>query len=188
MRWLLIFAVIAGATTASRADVFAFNDVAGFETCLQLDHVIVTVRTADGTQTRFLSEIEIQLRCIDAAVRLAAPIKSKDTLMRYVDAVKRLSAAVNALPLIDLVVGRSTAACNDIELYEVLMRALERPSSVASGYIKRAKPIVVRCLKDSTFRKDFLDELASSNKHLAANACDIALEQKLVKSCKGSRP
>ncbi len=188
MRWILIFAVVAGAATESHANAFAFTDLDGFEDCLQLDYLIETVRTPNGTQTRELGVGEIQARCIQAAAQLLAPVKSKDALMSYVDAVKRLSAQENALPLIDLVIARSLPACDDSEVYDVLIRVLEWPNSRGDAYIKRAKPIVKRCLKDKAFRSDFLEELASSNKQLAAHACDIALEEKLVKSCKGSKP
>jgi hypothetical protein len=38
-------------------------------------------------------------------------------------------------------------------------------------------------LKDAEFRKDFVDELPSHDKNLAAAACEILTAQKLVTSC-----
>jgi hypothetical protein len=46
---------------------------------------------------------------------------------------------------------------------------------------------VKRCLKDGEFKKDFLEEKDSSDSYLAANACTILLEEKLVKSCKETK-
>ena len=187
VRWILLAAFVVASVREARADVFAFRDLDGFERCLSLDHLVVTEKTGSGSQTRLLGPIEIQPRCIDAAARLLASEKSKATVMSYVDAIKRLSAAENSIDLIDLVVKLSLPACDDSEVYDVIARVLERPAS-SGGYVARAKPIIKRCLKDAAFRKDFLEELGSDNKYLAANACDIAREEKLVKSCKGSKP
>jgi hypothetical protein len=46
---------------------------------------------------------------------------------------------------------------------------------------------VKRCLKDKEFRKDFLEEQDSSDANISANACQILLEEKLVKSCKAAK-
>jgi hypothetical protein len=181
-------AVLAAMTAQARADAFEFKDVAGFETCLQLEDLVETVNTADGSQIRFLTELEIQGRCIDSAGRLLSGTKNKDTIMHFVDAVKRLSAPVNSLALIDLVVRLSPPACDDIEVYEVFASALELPDELAGNYLARAKPIVARCLKDKAFRKDFVEELHSRKTHLAAHACDILQNEKIVNSCKGTKP
>lgn len=188
MKLLMIVVVLAAMTTRVHADAFEFSDVEGFEGCMQLDHLVETVRTGNGSQTRFLSEIEIQIKCIAAASQLLARAKKKDAIMPFIGAVKRLSAPVNALPLIDLVTRVSLPSCDDSENYDVLAAALELPGEPGGGYVARAKPIVVRCLKDKAFQKDLIDELGSREKNLAAHACDILLEQKLVKSCKGSKP
>jgi hypothetical protein len=181
-------AVLAAMTTQVRADVFEFKDLDGFESCLQLDELVVTVKTASGSQTRLLNNLEIQGRCIDSAVQLLAGTKDKDTVMGFADAVKRLSAPENSLGLIDLAVRISPPSCNDLEVYSVLASALERPDQLAASYVARAKPIVARCLKDKSFRKDFVEELHSRDKYLAAHACDILLQEKIVSSCKGTKP
>ena len=180
--------MLAVMTAQARADVLEVKDLDGFETCLQLDELLVTVKTATGSQTRLLGNPEIQPRCIASAVQLLAGTKDQHTVLSFVDAVKRLSAPGNALELVDLVVRRSPAACNDTEVYDVLTSALERPDELAGNAIVRARPVVARCLKDKAFRKDFLEEIDSSNRHLAAHACDILRQEKLVTSCKGSKP
>ncbi len=184
MRYLLIVMVVVGTATA-RADAFAFKDIEGFEKCLQLDHLVESVTTPDGVQSRFLAPLEIQLRCIEAAEKLLAPAKNKDKLMSFVGAVKRLSAPENSLGLVSLVVDLAVASCNDSEIYDVLVRALEHNGD---AYVVRSTAIVKRCLKDKAFRKDFTDELASSDTNLAAHACEILRDEKLVTSCKRSKP
>jgi hypothetical protein len=185
MKLLVIVGVLAGTATESRADVFAFKDLDGFKECLVLDHLVETVKTGTGKQTRLLGPAEIQPRCIDAAVTLLAVSKSKDLVMSFVAAVGQLSARENALGLVSLVVDQSVTACNDMAAYEVLLKALEHS---ADSYVTRSKAIVTRCLKDNAFRKDFVEELANSDAHIAAHACDILQDAKLVKTCKRSQP
>ncbi len=152
MKWILSTAILAALITQAHADAFTFMDLDGFEACLQLDEMVMTEKTADGSQSRFLSEVEIQGRCIASATRLLATTKNKDTIMPFIDATKRLSAPVNALPLIDLAVRVSPPSCNDSEIYAVLASALELPDDLGN-YATRAKPTVARCLKDKTFQK-----------------------------------
>jgi hypothetical protein len=187
MKLMISAALLAAMAPRAHADVFELRNLEDFETCMQLDELLVTEETADGRQSRFLSEVEIQQRCIASATRLLATAKKKDVIMPFIDATKRLSAPVNALPLIDLAVGVSLSSCNNSEIYDALAAALDLPSGTGT-YLARAKPIVVRCLKDKTFQKDFTEELGSHDKNLAAHTCDVLLEQKLVKSCKGSKP
>jgi hypothetical protein len=168
--------------------VFAFKDLDGFEKCLQTDHLVEKVNTDKGSQTRYLSQVEIQIRCVESAVKVLAPAKSKDTDLDFIGAVKRLSAPENALDLISVLVDHTITGCNDIAAYEVLTRSLARPKDTSkSSYFTKAKTIVKRCLKDKDFKTDFMDEQTSENGHLGANACEILLEEKLVKSCKGTK-
>lgn len=187
MKLLTSAAIVAAMAAHAHADAFELKNLEGFETCMQLDEMVVTEETADGSQSRFLSEVEIQVRCVASATRLLATAKKKDAIVPFIAATKRLSAPVNALPLVDLAVRVSLTSCNDNEIYDVLAAALELPSDFGS-YVARTKPIVARCLKDKAFQKDFTDELGSHNKTLSAHACDVLLEQKLIVSCKGSKP
>lgn len=183
--WLLVILLL-GASRPARADVFAFKDLDGYEKCMQLDHLVETVNTDKGSQTRMLGEHEIQLRCIESAVKLLSASKNKDLMMDFVKATKRLSAPVNALDLISVLVDTSVVACNEMAVYEVLTRALSLPKD-EKYYLTRVRSVVKRCLKDKDFRKDFLEEQDSSDANVSANACQILLEEKLVKSCKAAK-
>ncbi len=178
-------AIIAGSVATARADVFAFKDLDGFEKCMTLDHLVESTNTDSGAQHRLLGPREIQPRCVEAAVKLLAPTKNKDLMFEFVKATKRLSAPVQALPLIGLLVDTSLPTCNEIENYEVIMRPLDDPPDRWS--YPRAKSIIKRCLKDNAFKKDFLEEQDSESGHRGANACQILLEEKLVKACKGGK-
>jgi hypothetical protein len=175
-----------GTSRAARADVFAFKDLDGFERCMQLDHLVEKVTTGKGEQARLLSPGEIQLRCIEAAVKLVSATKNKDLMLDFVKATKRLGPPENSLDLIGVLVDTSVAACNDLAVYEVFTRALAYPRD-NRFYLPRARAIVKRCLKDKDFRKDFLEEQDSSDTNVAANACQILLDEKLVKSCKAGK-
>jgi hypothetical protein len=182
--WVVALASLVAAD--AYADAFAFKDAAGFEKCMQLDHLIEHVKTADGAQTRVLGPDEIQPRCIDAAVKLIARTKDKALASECVAITKRETAPVMALELIGALVDLSLPACNAMAAYEVLMQPLssghedDRAAATATAIIKR-------CLKDKDFKKDFLDERASGDEARARNACRILLEEKLVKSCKGGK-
>ena len=185
MRIHLVGLVLAASTVTARADVFAFKDLDGFEKCMQLDHLVETVKTANGSQTRVLRPDEIQERCVAAAVPVLQQAKSKDMAMDFVKATRRLSAPVNALDLIGVLADLSIASCNDIEVYGILMMPLDNEPG---KYLTKDKPVIKRCLKDKDFVKDFLEEKDSYKEHRAQNACQILLEEKLVKSCKGGKP
>lgn len=184
----LALLVVAGTGAEAYGDVFAFSDVEGFERCLATDHLIETVKTQKGEQTRVLGPAEIQVRCVDAAVKLLAGNKDKDTLMSFLETAKRGTAQENAIGLAGLLADASLPACNDMALYEVLLKALSHPKAAgSSSYFARARGVVKRCLKDPDFKKDFLEEKDSSDSYVAANACAILLEEKLVKTCKGGK-
>lgn len=115
-------------------------------------------------------------------MKLVSASKNKDLMMDFVKATKRLTAPENALDLIGVLVDTSIAACNDIAVYEVFTKALSYPKD-NTFYLPRVRSVMKRCLKD----KDFLEEQDNSNAHVAANACQILLEDQLVKSCKGGK-
>jgi hypothetical protein len=182
----LALVVLLGSVTSARADVFAFKDLDGFEKCMQLDHLIEKIATDKGSQTRVLGSAEIQLRCIESAVKLLTGSKNKDVMMDFVKSTRRLSAPENALDIISVLADSAVTACNDIEVYEVLNRGLAH-SKGDDFYVKKARIGVKKCLKDKDYRKDFLEEKDNANADLAANACQILLEEKLVKACKGAK-
>ncbi len=174
---------LVGAMGTARADVFEIKDQESFEKCLATDHLLETVNTAKGTQSKVLDPIEIQMRCIAGGVKLVAAKKDKALALEFVETAKRMTAHVNALDLVSALVDISLPACNELAGYTVVTRALSFPSDSGTLY-PRAKSIVKRCLKDKDYKKDFLEEIDSSDALVAANSCQILLGEKLVKSCK----
>jgi hypothetical protein len=182
----LILAVLGAAAAPARAwaDAFAFKDVGGFERCMRLDHLVETVHTDDGAQTRWLDPGEIQQRCIDAAMKLLASSKKPDAIIPYVKVVSRVSAPENAIGLGGLAAAAAPAACNDLAIYEAAIAGLAHDDD---PYVERAKALARPCLKDAEFRKDFNDELKNGDPHVRAHACDVLVAARLVKSCAGSK-
>ena len=182
--WIAAFALLVLARSA-RADVFDVKNLDGFEACLDLDHLIETINTPDGEQTRILGPLEIQPRCVEAAAHLLAGAKRADVVMPFILAGKRGTAWENTLPLIEVVTRISPQTCDHAEVYDVIARSLERPDG---KLVVHAKAIASACVKDAAFRKDLVDELGSHEGHLAEHACDILIDTRLVKACKGSKP
>jgi hypothetical protein len=180
----LVAILVSLACGVAHADVFAFKDLAGYEKCMSLDHLVETVMTDTGAQTRFLSHEEVQVRCIDSAVKLLSGTKSTDLMLEFVKSTRRLAAPQAAPELAEVLVDATLTGCNDIVVYEVLLAGLSADDRV---FLPRARLIAKRCLRDATFKKDFLDEKDNADARIAANACQILAEEKLVKSCKGSK-
>ncbi len=175
--------VLAGmASTAHAEDIFAFKDLEGYEKCLSQDHLVETTNTKDGNQKRLLSQGEIQAKCVDAAVKLLSQTKKKDQIGEFIKSTKRLSAWESSLDLINLLVDVSLPDCNEMAYYEVMTKALSAPRD-HNPYFTKSKTVVKKCLKDKTFKSDFLEEKDSENSYLSDNACQILLEEKLVKAC-----
>jgi len=179
----VVLVAIALAPLPARADAFVFSDLDGFEKCMQLDHLVETVKTAGGEQTRLLRPPEIQARCATAGVKVVVDAKNKDLAMSFVLSAKRLGSWPNALALVDPLEDLSRPACNEMAVYEVIMEGLDLEDE-HSPELKQSRSIVKRCLKDAQFKTDFLDEQVSENPHRAAHACQILTEEKLVKTCK----
>lgn len=174
--------LVGSAATAHAEDIFAFKDLEGFEKCLSTDHLVETTTTKDGSQKRLLRPAEIQVRCVEAAVKLVRQTKKQSQMAEFITATKRLSAWENALDLIDVLVDASLPACNEMAYYEVLTKALSAPAA-HNRDVAKAKVVVKKCLKDKTFRADFMEEKDRRDPYLSANACAILLEEKLVKAC-----
>lgn len=176
------------APALAHADVFAFKDHDGFEKCMRTDHLVEEVKTDKGSQSRFLNEVDVQLRCIESAVKLLTPLKNKDTDLEFIATTKQLTAHENAVDLVGVLADHAVVGCNELSAYTVLTKALSRPKDTARTSIyARAKAVVKRCLKDAQYRADFLEEKDSGDSYLAAAACEILTEEKLVKQCKGGK-
>lgn len=174
-----------GTAAFARADVFDFKDLDGYEKCLRTDHVVEHVKTGSGAQSRFLDAAEIQNRCVASAGKLLAREKSKDVILQYIKATKAGTAPENAIELIPSIVKVAPAACNDMAVYEVINKSLSHPKEESSGSnFQKARRVAKTCLKDKDYRKDFSEEKESANSYLSANACEILLEEKIVKTCK----
>lgn len=172
-----------GSLGAAQADVFEIKDHDSFEKCMTTDHLVETVNTAKGSQARLLGSLEIQLRCLEKGVAFVKAKKDKDVVLEFIKTTKRLSAPENALELVGALAEISPPGCNDMAGYTVLTRALSFPKDSGTLY-SRAKVVIKRCLKDKDFKKDFLEEIDSGDENVAANSCQILLEEKLVKACK----
>ncbi|GEM_PF-2346680 len=168
--------------------IFQFKDPAGLEKCLKADHLLDEVRTEAGSEKRYLDRLEIQDRCIASAVKIASGEKSSDKVMSFVTAARRGAAPETSLPLLQVVASNHLALCNEMKVYEVFTKSLSYPPSNSDStkrFLEDVKKAVKLCLRDKQFRKDFLEEMDSSNADTARNACEILKEEKLVKKCEG---
>ena len=125
MKALLVVMLV---SATAQADVFAFKDLAGYEKCMTLDHLVETVTTDTGAQTRLLSQEEIQPRCIASAVKLLSGTKHAALILEFIKTTRRLAAPEAALNLAGVLVDASRAACNDVVVYEVLLAGLSEPT------------------------------------------------------------
>lgn len=178
---LLGVAFVLAAPLVARGDVFAFKDRAGYEACLRIDHVVEKVTTPTGAQLRVLDRDEIRTRCAAAAVKLVTPTRNHALAIDLVRSTRRLAGPGYAIGLVGFATRTVRSTCNEIALYEVLTFALSGPAT--DPMVTEARPIVKHCLGDATFRVDFLDERNAEDPFLAANACRLLREEKLVKSC-----
>nr|HEX4316032.1 hypothetical protein [Kofleriaceae bacterium] len=174
---------LAAAAGPAHADAFGFTDHAGFVACMQLDHLVESVKLGDRVETRVLGPDEIQPRCVATAAALVTRTKDSALGLASTKSTVQLATAALALPLASATIDVSLPACNDGDLYSALLQPL------SDGYttnLPAATPIIKRCLKNKDFKTDFLDELKSGDDVRAGNACRIARDEKLVKSCKGA--
>ncbi len=180
----LAFVTVLLSPAIARADLFAFKTLEGFEKCLQMDHLVESTKTETGDQTRLLGQVELQMRCIERAVAVLEPLKSKATDLDFIGSVKRLSAPENSVALVAVLVGHALSGCNELAAYEVLTKTLSHPKNTnpSSNYAK-AKNVVKQCLKDKEFRADFLEEKDRPDAYLSKNACEVLMEENVVKSC-----
>lgn len=178
--------MLAASTVPAAADVFVFKDADGFTQCMQTDHLVEQVKTDSGSQTRLLGQDEVQVRCVAAGAKLLASARSKELGLAFVDTTKRLASPDRAVDLVAPLAGYAPAACNEMSVYEVILHGIDR-SRDGNAVYARTRTAIKACLKDGQFKKDFLEEKDSGNAVVADNACQILLEEKLVKACKGGK-
>lgn len=168
----------------ANADIFKFDSLKNYEKCLKTDHMVETQKSGSKDQSRFLGAVDIQLRCVESAEELLKDDKNKVNLLQFVKTTKQNTAHENSLGIIRILANAHIIACNEIEVYEVLTKALSGPKNEAvDSYYSTAKQVVKICLKDAEFRKDFEDEIGNTNPYLGPNVCEILKEEKIVKSC-----
>jgi hypothetical protein len=171
----------------ANADIFAFQDIDGFEKCLQSKHLVETVKTKGGEQSRFLNAVDIQERCFLQAKSVLAAEKSPKVIQKWIQTGFKNSHNDNAIDLIALQVKNSPEYCNDTKAYDVFLSIMAMPSSSdTKSMYYRGKSAIIICLKNKTFRTDFLEEQDSSkNGYVYKNVCQVLREAKLIKKCFG---
>ena len=90
-----------------------------------------------------------------------------------------------------IVEGGLKAECNEMDVYSVLTKSLRHPKdfpSSSNSYFKKVQRIAKTCLKDSEFKKDFMEEKDKPEPYLNENACAILETEKLVSNCKKASP
>jgi hypothetical protein len=182
----MIAVVLLATPVVAHADAFGFKDAKGFEKCMQLDHLVESVKTDKGFEHRALTPDEIQPRCVTAAAALVTQTKDKALGLACLQIARRESGPEMSIDVIGALTAVSPPACNEMQAYEVLLRPLSDGYETDWGKNK-VKPIIKRCLRDKDFKSDFLEEKDSGDATRAANVCRILLEEKLVKSCKESK-
>ncbi len=186
MKTTVIALVLAATAVEARAGVFDFKDADGFTRCMQLEELVETVKTPSGYEHRYLDQDEIQRRCIAAEVALVGKTKDKALAAAGVEITRRERSPEAALEPAGALIALSLPACDDDAIYSILVHPISEGFDSDWGK-QHGIPLIKRCLKHAEFKKDFLEELDSGDATRAAYACQIAREEKLVKTCKGSK-
>ena len=126
MKLLLLVLTVPGLASAATS-IFDFNNLKGFEKCMQQTHLIESVKDEDVSQGRSLDRFEIQSRCLQTAAKVLARKKDKAEMMNFIKATKRNTAHENAIDLVQLLVETSLPSCNDMDAYMVVKKALSGP-------------------------------------------------------------
>jgi hypothetical protein len=171
---------------AQAAGLWDFSDLAGFEKCMQQDHVFEKNKTQDGSQERFLGKHEIQPHCMDTALKLLAAPANKNQPLEYLKVTRLKSAHENALPFALLYVKSDKAGCEDVDVYETLKEGLSHPANYptpAKPYFTTAGEMVKVCLANANFKKDIVADIDSGDAYFKKNICTILKQEKVSSSC-----
>lgn len=169
----------------AQGSIFDFQDREGYEKCLRQNALVETAKGDSVDEHRRVDHFEIQTRCIQHAVKMLSAKKDAHELLEYIKSTKQSSSTINAIDFVQLLVNASRPACNDMDVYTVMKQCLAGPKDKGpSSYFEKARKAIRVCLKDAEFRKDFIDEKDSDDTYVSANACEILLDEKIVKSCK----
>jgi hypothetical protein len=172
--------------TISKADIFAFKNTDGFEKCLQQDHLVETSKGGGGKQSRFLDKMQIQYRCFESATALLSNEKKLPTVLEWVKTAFEHSAHANAIDLLKILASLDVKKCNDKMIYNTILDIFSGPISTdKKSLYQRGKSVALICLKDSTFKADFLEEQNSTPGGYQFNAvCDVLMSAGIIKACK----
>jgi hypothetical protein len=164
-------------------DIFSFTDVAGFEKCMRVEG-LEEVATADGgAQKRYVHGNEVRQRCLEGAVALLKSEKKKAVIEEFLKTAKRTANPEYSIGLAETLVRASQATCNDMLVYDVILKTLSHPWDGAEPIADTSKRVIKYCLKDKEFKKDFLEEKDNANSYIKTNACDVLKAEKLVSTC-----
>lgn len=171
------------------ADLFSFQDLAGYEKCLVQGPVVESSAAQAGTKHhRMLQEDEVIARCVAQATKLAGT-KRQDLafIKELIAATKRNAAHEMSLDLILVLVHQDIKACNDMAYFEVMQKALAHPADYPSAhdsFYGHAQKVIAHCVKDAEFKSDITEEIQSTDAYISANACKILMAQGVVKACR----
>ncbi len=113
MKTSVIALVLVVGAAQARAGVFDFKDADGFTRCMQTEELLETVKTDQGRETRYLSQDEIQARCIAAEVALVAKTKDKALATACVEITRRERSLEAAIEPAGALIALSLPACDD---------------------------------------------------------------------------
>jgi hypothetical protein len=175
-------------STPAAADIFAFKDMDGFEKCLRQDHLVETSKAGDKKQSRFLDKTEVQYRCFESATSHLSKEKKPEVVTEWIKTAMKNSNRANAIDLMKILAGLDLKKCNDSMVYDTILDIFSGPKSDdKKSLYQRAKAVTKICLKDPTFKTDFMDEQDSTPGGYRYDAvCDVLKGEGLIKECKKS--
>lgn len=189
MKNLLASGAIAGIcflASPANADIFAFKNQAGFQSCLENDHLVETLPGGGGKQTRFLSKLDVQERCFTAAEKVVSKEKNAKTVGSWIKTAQKKAHRDNSVGLIGFQVKLDNKTCNDSTNYDVFINIMDGPSrDDPLSLYQKAKKGILTCLKEKQFKTDFTDEQdASEGSYRRKNVCDILTGAGVIKACR----
>jgi len=185
-RLMLVSVFLLVISAPSRADIFAFKDLDGFEKCLRQNHLVESAKSGDKKQSRYLNKAEVEHRCFQNATKRLSKEKNPKVVTEWVDLASKHSHRSNAIDLLKILAGLDRKKCNDPIIYDTLLDIFSGPMSEdKKSFYQRAKAVTRVCLKDPTFKTDFMDEQDSTPGSYRYKAvCEVLLSEKLIKACK----
>ena len=183
---MLLISGLAVTASVAKADIFAIKSLDGFEKCLQQDHLVETVKSGSSKQSKFMDKIQVQDRCFQSATSYLSKERKAATVQEWVKVAFNNSAHANAIDLLKILAGLDVKKCNDDMIYKTLLDIFSGPKSEdKKSLYQRGKSTALICLKDPTFKKDFMDEQDSTPDSYRYNAvCDVLKSAGLIKACK----